>query len=45
MDNFDEFITERQDELVYLADLFGDKDYWNDLSDEEMSEVFGRKVA
>ena len=45
MDNFDEFITERQDEIDYLADLFGGKDCWNDLSDEEMSEVFGHKVA
>lgn len=45
MDNFDEFITEQYDELDYLAELFGERDGWNDISDEEMSEVFGSKVA
>ena len=45
MFDFDPYIIERQDEAELLKDLFGDPTDWDDLTEEDIEDITGVKVA
>ncbi len=45
MSDYDDYIIERQDELGYLGNLFGVDSDWDDLTEEDLAELHGMKVA
>ena len=44
-DEFDSFLIDRQDEAELLNDLYGEKIDWSSLTEEDIEDITGVKVA